>query len=64
MLDEAIKIVQQALNTDVDQTTGEGNTDMTSTPKPKEQEHGLQTVLAQLGALKGSGKVDEILRVG
>ena len=63
MLDEAIKIVQQALNTDVDQTTGEGNTDMTSTPKPKEQEHGLQTVLAQLGALKGSGKVDEILRV-
>ncbi|MFP4414673.1 eCIS core domain-containing protein [Coleofasciculus sp.] len=63
MLDQAIAVVEQALNASLTQTTGESDVDTTAAPEAKEQEHGLRTVLEQLRALKGSGKVDEILRV-
>jgi len=63
MLDQAIAVVEQALNASLTQTTGESDVDTTAAPEAKEQEHGLRTVLEQLRALKGSGKVDETLRV-
>ena len=61
MLDEAINIVQHALNAFAAQTSGEGNADMTATPQVKQQEQGLRTALNHLLALKGSDKVDDII---
>jgi len=61
MLDEAINIVQHALNAFAAQTTGEDNADMTATPQVKQQEQGLRTALNHLLALKGSDKVDDII---
>ncbi|MEW5860623.1 MAG: DUF4157 domain-containing protein, partial [Cyanobacteriota bacterium] len=62
MLDKAINIVQDALDALTTQTTNGDNPGITTAPKAEEQEHGLQTALAQLLSLKGSGKTDEILR--
>jgi hypothetical protein len=61
MLDEAINILQHALKALAAQTAGEGNADMTATPQAKQQEQGLRTALNHLLALKGSGKVDDII---
>jgi len=63
MLDEAINIVQHALNALAAQSLGENNTNVTTISEAKNQEQGLRTVLDHLRSLKGSGKVDEILQL-
>jgi hypothetical protein len=63
MLDEAINIVQHALNALAAQRLEENNTNVTTISEAKNQEQGLRTVLDHLRSLKGSGKVDEILQL-
>ncbi|HLP88450.1 MAG TPA: DUF4157 domain-containing protein [Nostocaceae cyanobacterium] len=63
MLDEAIGIIQNALNILANQTQGEGHTSANPIPDAEQKKQDLQKGLTELQALKGSGKKEEIISV-